>query len=258
VTSSREIERRCGLDVAFRWLAANAAPDYRSISRFRRRHLDALDELFVQVLALCAEAGLVKLGRVALDGTKLRASASKHKAMSYDRLGPKIALLEAEVAAILAEAEAADRAEDEAFGADRRGDEVPDELARRATRIEKMRAAKEAIEADARDKAAEKAAKKARREDKSEDEIAEAAARAGEKATPEGRTQRSFTDPEARMTDVPHISEGFSAPTFPDQRRLCRGAALTRSSRMSPAVAETSYISARIASTWRRLSIHSL
>ena len=206
VTSSREIERRCEVDVAFRWLAANAAPDYRSISRFRRRHLDALSELFLQVLALCAEAGLVRLGRVALDGTKLRASASKHKAMSYDRLGPKIALLEAEVAAILAAAEATDRKEDESLGADRRGDEVPDELARRATRLEKMRAAKEAIEADARDKAAGKAAKKARREDKSDDEIAEAAARAAEKATPEGRAQRSFTDPEARMMKT---NDGF-------------------------------------------------
>ena len=90
VTSSLEMERRCHVDVAFRWLSANAAPDYRSISRFRRRHLDAIDALFVQVLALCAEAGLVRLGRVALDGTKLRASASKHKAMSYDPMGPRI------------------------------------------------------------------------------------------------------------------------------------------------------------------------
>lgn len=206
VTSSREIERRCGLDVAFRWLAANVAPDYRSISRFRRRHLDALEELFVQVLALCAEAGLVKLGRVALDGTKLRASASKHKAMSYDRLGPKIELLEAEVAAILAGAEATDQSEDEAFGADRRGDEVPDDLARRTTRLGKMRAAKKAIEADARDKAAATAAKKARSEDKSQDEIDEARTRAGEKATPQGRAQRSFTDPDARMMKT---NDGF-------------------------------------------------
>ena len=98
VTSSREIERRCATDVAFRWLSANSAPDYRSLARFRRRHLVALDGLFVQVLALCAGAGLVKLGRVALDGTKLRASASRHKATSYDRLGPRIEVLEAEAA----------------------------------------------------------------------------------------------------------------------------------------------------------------
>jgi transposase len=102
VTSSREMERRCHVDVAFRWLSANAAPDYRSISRFRRRHLGALDALFVQVLALCAEAGLLKLGRVALDGTKLRASASRHKAMSHDRMGPRIEQLQDEVRKLLA------------------------------------------------------------------------------------------------------------------------------------------------------------
>jgi len=125
VTSSREMERRCQIDVAFRWLCANAAPDYRSISRFRRRHLLALDDLFIQVLTLCAEAGLVSLGRVALDGTKLRASASRHKAMSHERMGPKIEELAAQVAAMLAEAEATDQAEDAEFGEDRRGDELP-------------------------------------------------------------------------------------------------------------------------------------
>jgi len=125
VTSSREMERRCHTDVAARFLSANAAPDYRSISRFRRRHLVALDDLFVQVLRLCFEAGLVRLGRVALDGTKLRASASRHKAMSHDRMQPRIEQLEAEVRSILAEAEATDLAEDEEFGEDRRGDELP-------------------------------------------------------------------------------------------------------------------------------------
>ena len=167
VTSSREMERRCHVDVAFRWLSANAAPDYRSISRFRRRHLRAIDALFVQVLALCAQAGLVRLGRVALDGTKLRASASKHKAMSHDRMGPRIEELEAQVAAMLAEAEATDLAEDEEFGEDKRGDELPPELATKEGRLAKLRAAKEAIEAEG--------------------------------ATPAGRAQRNFTDPESRM-----------------------------------------------------------
>jgi transposase len=128
VTSSREIERRCQIDVAFRWLSANTAPDYRSVSRFRRRHLTALDDLFAQVLVLCANAGLVKLGRVALDGTKLDASASKHTAMSYGRLVTRIPEVEAEVAKLLAEAEAIDAAEDAEFGADMRGDELPAEL----------------------------------------------------------------------------------------------------------------------------------
>ena len=206
VTSSREMERRCHIDVAFRWLSANSTPDYRSLARFRRRHLVALDALFVQVLALCAGAGLVKLGRVALDGTKLRASASRHKAMSYDRLGPRIGQLEAEVAAILAEAEATDRAEDEAFGQDRRGDEVPAELARRETRLAKMRAAKEAIESDARDRAREQAAGKARQAGKDDAEVHAAGEAAAAKATPENKVQRNFTDPEARMMKT---NDGF-------------------------------------------------
>ena len=206
VTSSREMERRCHLDVAFRWLSANTAPDYRSIARFRRRHLTALDDLFIQVLVLCSEAGLVKLGRVALDGTKLRASASRHKAMSYSRLGPRIEQLEAEVAAILAEAEAVDRAEDEEFGEDKRGDEVPPELARRESRLVKLRAAKEALEAEAREKAAAKAAGKAEKNGVDETGIAEAASTAACGATPADRAQRSFTDPEARMMKT---NDGF-------------------------------------------------
>jgi len=199
VTSSREMERRCHTDVAARFLSANAAPDYRSISRFRRRHLVALDDLFVQVLRLCFEAGLVRLGRVALDGTKLRASASRHKAMSHDRMQPRIEQLEAEVRSILAEAEATDLAEDEEFGEDRRGDELPPELARRETRLAKIRAAKAAIEAEAADKAAQEAAAKARKKGADEDAQAEAATAAGAVAEPEGRAQRNFTDPESRI-----------------------------------------------------------
>ena len=125
VTSSREIERRCHVDVAFRYLCANVVPDYRSIARFRRRHLGALEDLFTQVLMLCHKAGLVSLGRVALDGTKVKAAASRHKAMSYERMGKSAAELRKEVEAMLAEAEATDLAEDEAFGEDRRGDELP-------------------------------------------------------------------------------------------------------------------------------------
>ena len=206
VTSSREMERRCHVDVAFRWLTANSAPDYRSIARFRDRHLVALDDLFTQVLVLCSEAGLVKLGRVALDGTKLRASASRHKAMSYSRLGPRIEHLQGEVAALLAEAEATDRAEDEEFGEDKRGDEVPPELARRETRIAKMRAAKEAIEADAAHKAAKAAGDKAKSNGADDTVVAEAAAQAAASATPREKEQRSFTDPEARMMKT---TDGF-------------------------------------------------
>jgi transposase len=199
VTSSREIERRCQTDVAFRWLSANTAPDYRSLSRFRRRHLAALDDLFAQVLVLCANAGLVKLGRVALDGTKLEASASKHTAMSYGRLVTRIPEVEAEVARLLAEAEAVDAAEDAEFGADRRGDELPVELRTREGRLAKMREAKAALEAEAAERAAAVAADKARKAGRSDDEIQQAADEAAESAEPRSKAQRSFTDRDARM-----------------------------------------------------------
>jgi hypothetical protein len=206
VTSSREMERRCQVDVAFRWLSANTAPDYRSIARFRRRHLLALDDLFIQVLALCAEAGLVSLGRVALDGTKLRASASKHKAMSHDRMGPKIDELAAQVAAMLAEAESTDQAEDDEFGEDRRGDELPAELATKEGRLAKMRAAKASIEAEAAAKAAAQAADKAARKGGDQAAVETAAEMAAATATPNPRTQRNFTDPESRMMKT---TDGF-------------------------------------------------
>lgn len=218
VTSSREMERRCQIDVAFRWLSGNIAPDYRSISRFRRRHLLALDDLFLQVLTLCAEAGLVSLGRVALDGTKLRASASRHKAMSHDRMGPKIEELADQVAAMLAEAEATDRAEDAEFGEDRRGDELPAELATKEGRLARMRAAKAAIEAEAREKAATKAAIKAAGDGGDEGAVAEAAEMAATAATPNPKTQRNFTDPESRMmktTDGFHYA--YNAQTMVDE-----------------------------------------
>jgi transposase len=121
VSSSREIERRCQGDVAFCWLTAYAALDCRSSGRSRKCHLDALRPLFLQVLGRWAKAGLVRLGRVALVGTKLIAKASGHKAMSYDSIVPKIEELRAEVDALLAEVEGTDQAEDEAFGPDRRG-----------------------------------------------------------------------------------------------------------------------------------------
>jgi transposase len=219
VTSSREIERRCKRDIAFRWLAANTAPDYRSISRFRRRHLEALRPLFLQVLGLCAKAGLVSLGRVALDGTKLLANASRHKAMSYDHIVPKIEQLQAEVDAMLAEAEAIDQAEDEAYGEDRRGDEVAPELRRRESRLEKLRAAKEAIEAEAREKAEEAAREKATAAGKSEEEVTAAGNAAAERAKPKPSTQRSFTDPEARMMKTNHgFAYSFNAQAVVDEK----------------------------------------
>src|SRR5881296_14014 len=162
VMSSRKLERATYRDVAVRMLCADQHPDHRSIARFRRRHLHALGELFVAALRLCKQARLVGLGVLAVDGTKLRANASRHKAMSYARMTKKEAELEREIAllrervdALLADAEATDAAEDEAFGADRRGDELPDELQRREQRLAVIQRAKAALEAEAA--AAEKA-----------------------------------------------------------------------------------------------------
>ena len=207
VTSAREMERRCYVDVAFRWICANIAPDHRSISRFRRRHLDSLKDLFLQVLRLCGQAGHLKLGRIALDGTKLRANASRRKAMSYDHIAPRIEQLEKEVAEILAEAEAIDKEEDALYGSDKRGDEVPAELARRETRLAKLREAKEVIEADAKQKAKDQAIKNATKKAKSSFEIAELAIEAENKAVANPKTQRSFTDPESRMMKT---NDGFN------------------------------------------------
>ena len=150
--------------------------------------------------------GSSSLGRVALDGTKLRASASRHKAMSHERIGPKIEELKAQVAAILAEAEAVDRAEDEEFGEDKRGDELPKELRTREGRLAKLRAAKAAIEAEAKEKAATKAAAKAAADGKNEAAITEVAEAAAATATPSKASQRNFTDPESRMMKT---TDGF-------------------------------------------------
>lgn len=199
VRSSRKLEAACVDVVAFRWLAAGTAPDYRSIARFRKRHLSALGHLFVQALALCQAAGMVKLGQVALDGTKLRANASRRKAMSYARMSEKEKILAAEVCELLAEAEAIDKAEDAKYGKDRRGDELPEGLRRRETRLAKIREAKQALEDEARERAEAAAAAKARDNGEDEDTVAERVAQAGGKAVPKPKAQRNFTDPESRI-----------------------------------------------------------
>ena len=126
VPSSRRIEKSTYEVIPFRVLSANQHPDHDTISEFRKRHLVALSRIFLQVLELCRKAGLVKLGHVALDGTKVKANASKHKAMSYDRMQRKADELQAEIARLLAEAEAIDAAEDVKYGKGKRGDELPE------------------------------------------------------------------------------------------------------------------------------------
>jgi transposase len=153
VYSSRKIEKRTYEDVAFRYLSGDQHPDHDTIASFRKRHLDALAGLFTQALLLCAEAGLVKLGHVAIDGTKIKANASKHKAMSYKRMNETEARLEQEVKALMATAEKTDAEEDAQYGKGQRGDELPDELQRRESRLKKIREAKLALEQAAKERA---------------------------------------------------------------------------------------------------------
>lgn len=199
VRSSRKLEAACVDVVAFRWLAGGIAPDFRSIARFRKRHLSALGHLFVQALALCQAAGMVSLGQVALDGTKVRANASRRKAMSYARMSDKEKVLAQEVSDLLAEAEAIDKSEDAKFGKTRRGDELPEELRRRETRLVKIREAKKALEDEARQRAEVAAEKRGRDRDEDDAQVAMRVAKAGESAVPKPKAQRNFTDPESKI-----------------------------------------------------------
>ena len=201
VYSSRRIAKACRERVDFMSIVALDAPDFRTISDFRRRHLKALGELFKQILQLCEKAGLVKLGHVALDGTKIKANASKHKAMSYERMEKRAAELEAEVAKWLSSAEAADGEEDKLHGRDRTGEEMPKWVVDKKRRAETIRKAKAELEAEA--KAAAEAKLKAEAEAEAR-RAAEGRRKPGPKAAPpatepEAKAQKNFTDPDSRI-----------------------------------------------------------
>jgi transposase len=187
VFSSRRIQKRLVEDVAFRVLAAGNQPDFRTISDFRKLHLKALEELFQQVLRLVLEVGALKLGRVALDGSKVKANASKHKAMSYGRMEETEKRLRVEVQELMKQAEAADEEEDKRYGRDRQGEELPEELQRRETRIARIQEAQKALEERAREKA-------------------ESEGKDSKEAKPEPKAQYNFTDPESRIMKG---SDGF-------------------------------------------------
>src|SRR3989441_9183180 len=172
VFSSRRLERAAQELVPCRYLTADQQPDHKTISEFRRRHLKALEGLFCQVLQVCQKAGLVKLGHVALDGTKIKANASKHKAMSYGRMKEREAEYEKLVQGWLEQAEAIDQAEDEEFGEELRGDELPEELQRAESRLRKLREAKAELEKEAQEQGRE---------------------------APADKEQRNFSDPESRI-----------------------------------------------------------
>jgi transposase len=190
--SSRKIMRRSQVDVACRVIVGEDIPDFRTISDFRKIHLARLEALFVEVLKLCALAGLAKVGTIALDGTKVKANASRHKAMSYDRMKAEEIRLKQEIAKLLAEAQAADDSEDQQHGPDRHGDELPDELARRQSRLAKIQGAKKLLEERAGIEAAEEAARR-QAEGKSPPKVPPS------EAVPDPKDQINFTDPESRI-----------------------------------------------------------
>ena len=205
IYSSRRIARACKQRVDYMALTGMQKPDFRTINLFRQRHLKALGGLFQQVLRLCQKAGLVKLGHVALDGTRIRANASKLKSMTYKRMKKAEQELAAEVQGWFEEAERIDREEDERYGADRRGDELPDWVADKQKRLEKIRQAKAELEAEARDKAA----------------AGPDPNKTGHKPKPEGvpeeKAQKNFTDQESRIMKSPDgFIQGYNAQAAVD------------------------------------------
>lgn len=193
VFSSRRIARGCEERVDFMAVTAQQRPDFRTISDFRKRHLEPLAGLFLQVLQLCQKAGLVQLGHVALDGTKMKANASRHKAMSYGRMKETQQKLAGEVRDWFAAAGRADADEDRRYGRERRGDELPEWVANRQQRLEKIRAAKAALEAGAH--------REVRRSNESSPPPPAAV-----RQLPEEKAQRNFTDPDSRIMKG---SDGF-------------------------------------------------
>jgi transposase len=209
IYSSRRIARGCQTRVDFMAVTAMQQPDHRTVSDFRKRHLGALADLFGQVLKLCQRAGMVKLGHVALDGTKVQANASKRKAMSYARMKKSEKELEAVVAEWLANADAIDEAEDREFGPDRRGDELPEWVKDKAKRLEVIRAAKAKLEAEAKAALAAKAAKK---QDPDDPDPNKPRRRQNRRNTPKpsgepnDKAQLNFTDPDSTILKT---SDGY-------------------------------------------------
>lgn len=232
IYASRRIARAAVERADFMMIVAGDPPDFRTISAFRKRHLKALAGLFVQVLRLAEKAGLVRLGHVALDGTKIKANASKHKAMSYERMKKREAELAAEVDRWLKAAAAADQEEDKLYGG-KRGDEMPDWVADKQKRLAKIRAAKAELEAEAKAAAEEETRRRAEAEER---RIAEGRKKNGKtpappSAAPDGKTQRNFTDPDSRILKTKDgYIQGYNAQAAVDaQAQIIAAHSLTRS-----------------------------
>ncbi len=198
IYSSRRIAKACGERVDFMALTAMQRPDFRTISDFRKRHLQALSGLFVQVLALCRDAGIVKLGHVALDGTKVQANASKHKAMSYKRMKELEPKLAAEVAQWMEQSQATDADEDEEHGQDRRGDELPPHALSKIRKLEQVRASMERLESESQDNAERIAAERAAKEAERGKKLPGSKPKALD-GIPEDKAQSNFSDPDSRI-----------------------------------------------------------
>lgn len=192
IRSSRKLERALHEDVGFRFLSANQQPNFWTIAAFRRRHHHALGELFVQTVRLAQKAGLVRLNHVAVDGTKIKANASKHSAMSYQYMLKEEERLKEEIERYFREVEETDATEDRKFGKRRRGDELPEHLRDPKRRLEAIRRAKAELEAEAKEKAAEK-------EQKQESQDKGRGKRKRAKEIPPGKAQYNFTDPDSRI-----------------------------------------------------------
>jgi len=208
VCSSRKIAAACERNLAFRAIVGNTPPDFRTISDFRKIHLPAFRPLFLEVLRLAGAMGMVKLGNLSTDGTKIGANASRHKAMSYGYMKKDIERLEAEIDQLFKQAEQMDAEQDAALGS-RRGDELPDELKRREDRLTKIREAKARLEAAARVKADEE---QRRRDEEQAQREAEGRKRRGKEPapidpTPDDKAQTNFTDPEAKI--MKQSNKGF-------------------------------------------------
>ena len=208
VCSSRKIAAACERNLAFRAIVGQAPPDFRTISDFRKIHKEAYRPLFLEVLRLAGEMGMVKLGNLSTDGTKIGANASRHKAMSYGYMQKDIARLEAEIDQLLKQAEQVDAEQDAALGS-RRGDELPAELKRREDRLAKIREAKARLEAEASVRADEE---QKRRDAEQAQRVAEGRTRRGKEpapvdATPADKAQTNFTDPEAKI--MKQSNKGF-------------------------------------------------
>ncbi len=226
VNSSRKMERATYDSVAFRYLAANQHPDHTVIAEFRRRHLVALGRLFFQALKLCQAAGLVKLGHVALDGTKMAANASLYKNRTYEKLTEREKQLAAEVDRMLSAAEQADATDDEKYGRGQRGDELPADLADKQNRLDKIRAAKARLEQEAKEKAEEEKAEAEERLRQRQQREAEAGRRLGGRSPqpptgdlPDPKAKTNLTDPDSALMkrgSGPGFVQGYNAQTAVD------------------------------------------